>query len=166
VLLDEPWRVSELLVRWRELLRSQESRVGNALWDMMPHNVLVDGGSLYPIDLEWRHAGAGVPEVTERGLLVLAHQLTRAGWSGADPDATMRETAGWLGVLLGLEPSYVDDAVARETRFATVASCGTERATEEVHRAIRAVWEGRLMERTAGSHPSTLAHAGRNEEGK
>jgi hypothetical protein len=146
VLLEEPWRASELLTGWRDLLRQVAPEVGSALWDLLPHNVLVDGTTLRPIDLEWVHEGAGIPEVTERGVLVLAHYLSEAGWDGAAPGSTMRELAGWLGVLLGLDPSYVDDAAAREVTFSTIGSCGSRHATAEVHEAIRKVWEERLAQ--------------------
>jgi precorrin-6B methylase 2 len=144
VLLEEPWRAAELLTGWRELLRERAPVVGPALWDLVPHNVLMDGSTLRPIDLEWEHAFAGVPEVTERGVLVLAHYLTEAGWSGAAPDSPMRELAGWLGVLLGLDPSFVDDAVAREVDFGTIGGCGTRRGAGELRAAIQAIWEDRL----------------------
>ncbi|MFL6142723.1 MAG: methyltransferase [Labedaea sp.] len=153
VLLEEPWRVAELLSGWRDLLRAQAPQVGPALWDLLPHNVLVDGAALHPIDLEWEHATAGVAEVTERGLLVLAHYLTVHGWVGAADDSPMRELAGWLGVLLGLDPSFVDAAAAREVDFGTIGSCGTDRGAEEVRGAIRMVWEQRL-EQKAGEYRS------------
>ena len=160
VLREEPWRASELLTGWRDLLREQAPQVGPALWDLVPHNVLVDGATLRPIDLEWEHAGAGVPEVTERGLLVLAHYLSEAGWEGAAAGSTMRELAGWLGVLLGLDPSYVDEAAAREVSFSTIGSCGSRRGTAAVHEAIRRVWEERLAQPATRYRSAELGHAG------
>jgi hypothetical protein len=156
VLLEEPWRASELLTRWRDLLRERAPEVGPALWDLVPHNVLVDGDTLRPIDLEWEHAGVGVPEVTERGLLVLAHYLSEAGWDGAADGSTMRELAGWLGVLVGLDPSYVDEAAAREVSFSTIGSCGSRRGTAAVHEAIRTVWEERLAQPATGYRSAEL----------
>ncbi|OZM70044.1 transcriptional regulator [Amycolatopsis antarctica] len=144
VLLDEPWRSGELLGRWRDLLAEQAPEVGPALWDLLPHNVLVDGTVLRPIDLEWEHAGAGIPEVTQRGLLVLAHYLTEANWTGAAEGSTMRELAAWLGVVAGIGPSFVDDALEREVHFATVGSCGRSAGTGELSAAIRQVWRQRL----------------------
>ncbi|HEV2780592.1 MAG TPA: rRNA adenine N-6-methyltransferase family protein [Actinophytocola sp.] len=160
VLLEQPWRVTELLAGWRELVRAEAAHPG--LWDLVPHNVLVDGPALRPIDLEWTHAHAGVREVTERGLLVLAHHLTEAGWAGAAPGGTMRELAGWLGVLLGLDPSYVDAAVDREVRFGVLGSCGGERGTTEIRARVRAVWERRLEQRATGYRSLGIGHAERN----
>jgi hypothetical protein len=162
VLLEEPWRVADLLTGWRELVRAG---TGPALWDLLPHNVLVDGAALYPIDLEWEHAHAGEREVVERGLLVLAHYLTEAGWVGAADGGTMRELAGWLGVLLGLDPSYVDEAVAREITFSTIGSCGTDRVTAEVRDAIRSTWEQRLAQPVTRYRSRGLGDAGRDEDG-
>lgn len=147
VLLEEPWRAAELLAAWRELLHTQAPRLGPALWDLIPHNILVDNSMLRPIDLEWKNDGASVPVVIERGLLVLGHYLTEAGWCGAADGGTMRELAGWLGVLLGLEPTFVDTAMAREVEFATIASCGTEYGTAEVRAAIAHVWRKRAEQR-------------------
>ncbi len=153
VLLEEPWRATELLTGWRDLLRTTAPGLGPALWDLVPHNVLVDGDTLRPIDLEWEHARCGVPEVVERGLLVLGHLLADAGWRGAADGGSMRELAGWLGVLLGLEPSYLDRALEREVEFATIASCGTTFATVEVSAAIRSVWQQRVDQRVlVGAH--------------
>ncbi|WP_340685985.1 rRNA adenine N-6-methyltransferase family protein [Amycolatopsis coloradensis] len=147
VLLAAPERAGELLPAWRELLRTEAERGVRALWDLVPHNVVVDGGDLRPIDLEWRHNGAGVAEVTERGVLVLADKLASAGWPGAAEGGTTRELAGWLGVLVGLDPSFVDTAVEREIDFATIGSCGAARGTAEIRAAISDIWHARL-ERT------------------
>ncbi|MEC3981433.1 class I SAM-dependent methyltransferase [Amycolatopsis sp. H20-H5] len=151
VLLAEPWRVTELLTGWRDLLRREANGTGTALWDLVPHNVLVSGSELYPIDLEWHHEGAGVPEVTARGVLVLADLLATAGWSAAAPDGTMRELAGWLGVLIGLDPSFLDEAVEREVTFATIGSCGSDQGVAEIRAAVAEVWAHRLARRTAGA---------------
>ncbi len=144
VLLTEPWRAAELLTGWLALLREQEPLVGPAIWDLVPHNVLVDGAVLRPIDLEWEHHGVGVEEVVERGLLVLAHQLGEAGWRGAAERGSTRELARWLGVLVGVDPAFVEGAVAREVDFATIGSCGSRVGTAEIRGAILAVWEQRL----------------------
>jgi len=161
VILEEPWRVTELLTGWRELVRAHND---SAVWDLVPHNVLVDGQALYAIDLEWEHAHAGEREVVERGLLVLAHYLTEANWAGAAGDGTMRELAAWLGVLLGLHPSYVDDAAAREVAFGVIGGCGTDRGTAPVRDAVRQVWDRRLAQRTTGYGSRELA--GQSENGK
>ncbi|KZB86446.1 hypothetical protein [Amycolatopsis regifaucium] len=144
VLLDEPGRVAELLTGWRDLLRAEAARGVEALWDLVPHNVLVDGATLRPIDLEWRNAGAGFSEVVERGVLVLADKLADAGWSAAADGGSTRELAGWLGVLIGLHPSFVDSALAREVAFSTIGSCGTTHGTDEIHAAIAEIWRSRL----------------------
>lgn len=160
VLRDEPWRAAELLTGWRELLREEAPRVGAGLWDLVPHNVLVgnaDGVVLRPIDLEWRHTGAGVPEVLERGVLVLADQLTAPGWRGAGAGSTMREVAGWLGVLLGLDPSFVDAAVEREVDFATIGSCGAAHGTAGIRAAIAEIWARRLERRADVPEPAESA---------
>lgn len=143
-LLDEPERVAELLTGWRDLLRAEASRGVGALWDLVPHNVLVDGATLRPIDLEWRNAGAGVPEVIERGVLVLADKLADASWSAAADGGSMRDLASWLGVLIGLHPSFVDSAVDREAAFSAIGSCGTASGTDEVRRSIAEIWRSRL----------------------
>jgi Ribosomal RNA adenine dimethylase len=161
VILEEPWRVTELLTGWRELVSAYN---GSAMWDLVPHNVLVDGQALYPIDLEWEHAHAGEREVIERGLLVLAHYLTEAGWAGAAGDGTMRELAGWLGVLLGFHPSYVDEAVAREVAFGVIGVCGTDRASAPVRDGVRQIWDRRLAQRPTRYGSRELA--GQSENGK
>ena len=153
VLRAEPWRAAELLGRWRDLLAEQAADAGPALWDLLPHNVLVDGGALRPIDLEWEHAGAGVREVLERGLLVSAHYLTEAGWAGAAQGGSARELAAWLGVLIGVDPSFVDDALERETHFATIGSCGSSAAAGDVRAAIRQIWTQRLEARVEHRDP-------------
>ncbi len=153
VLLAEPERVGELLSGWRDLVKAEAARGEQALWDLVPHNVIVDSDSLRPIDLEWRHAGAGISEVTERGVLVLADKLAAAGWQGAAEGSSMRELAGWLGVLIGLHPSFVDSAVEREIDFATIGSCGAAHGTAEIRAAIAEIWHARL-ERTVGSPES------------
>ncbi|WP_039922507.1 methyltransferase [Amycolatopsis decaplanina] len=159
VLLDEPERVAELLTGWRDLVRAEAARGVEALWDLVPHNVLVDGATLRPIDLEWRHAGAGVSEVVERGVLVLADKLTDAGWSAAAEGGSMRDLAGWLGVLIGLHPSFVDSALAREAAFSAIGSCGTAHGTDEVRAAIAGVWRTRLA-RTVHEYRSPKVGAG------
>ncbi|WP_037315689.1 methyltransferase [Amycolatopsis orientalis] len=159
VLLDEPERVAELLTGWRDLLRAEAARGVEALWDLVPHNVLVDGTTLRPIDLEWRNAEAGLPEVVERGVLVLADKLADAGWSAAADGGSMRDLAGWLGVLIGLHPSFVDTAVAREVAFSTIASCGTAHGTGEVREAIAEIWRTRLA-RTVHEYRSPKVGAG------
>ncbi|RSM82410.1 methyltransferase [Amycolatopsis sp. WAC 01375] len=159
VLLDEPERVAELLTGWRDLVRTEASRGVEALWDLVPHNVLVDGETLRPIDLEWRNESAGVPEVIERGVLVLADKLADAGWPGAAAGGSMRDLAGWLGVLIGLHPSFVDSAVAREVAFSTIASCGTAHGTDEVRVAIDGIWRTRLA-RTVHEYRSPKVGAG------
>ncbi|WP_414936414.1 class I SAM-dependent methyltransferase [Amycolatopsis sp. cmx-11-51] len=150
VLLAAPERAGDLLPAWRDLLRAEAARGVRALWDLVPHNVVVDGETLHPIDLEWRHTGAGVAEVTERGVLVLADKLASADWRGAADGGTTRELAGWLGVLAGLDPSFVDSAVEREIDFATIGSCGAVHGTAEIRAAISDIWHARL-ERTVHS---------------
>lgn len=152
VLLAEPERAGDLLPAWRELLTAEAARGVRALWDLVPHNVVVDGETLHPIDLEWRHTGAGVAEVTERGVLVLADKLA-AGWRGAGDGGTMRELAGRLGVLAGLDPSFVDSAIEREIDFATIGTCGATHGTAEIRAAISDIWHARL-ERTVDSPES------------
>jgi hypothetical protein len=71
----------------------------------------------------------------------------------------MRELAGWLGVLVGLDPSYVDDAVAREVSFSTVGSCGAWRGTGEIHDAIQTIWEERLAQPATRYRSAELGHA-------
>lgn len=145
VLIEQPWRAAELLGRWRALLTDLAPELGPGLWDLLPHNVLVDAdGGVHPIDLEWEHHGAEVSDVLERGLLVLAHQLAEAGWRGAAEGSTARELAGWLAVAIGARPGFVDAAVEREVRFATLASCGGEVGTDAVADAVRAVWRARV----------------------
>ncbi|WP_216212655.1 methyltransferase domain-containing protein [Amycolatopsis aidingensis] len=147
LLLEQPWRVDPLLAEWRALLDMQEPLVGPALWDLLPHNVLVDGDRLRPIDLEWENARAGPEEVAERGVLVLAHHLCAAGWSGAAPGSTTRETAGWLGVLIGLKPGFVERAVERESHFAAIGASASVLGTRELREEIRAIWLDRLAQR-------------------
>ncbi|MEV7549728.1 methyltransferase [Amycolatopsis sp. NPDC089917] len=159
VLLDEPERVAELLAGWRDLVREEAARGVEALWDLVPHNVLVDGETLRPIDLEWRNADTGVSEVVERGVLVLADKLADAGWSAAADGDSMRDLAGWLGVLIGLHPSFVDSAMEREVVFSTIGSCGTGQGTDEVRESIAGIWRSRL-ERTVHGYRSTKVGAG------
>ncbi len=159
VLLDEPERVAELLTGWRDLVRAEAARGVEALWDLVPHNVLVDGATLRPIDLEWRNAGAGVAEVVERGVLVLADKLADAGWSAAADDGSMRDLACWLGVLIGLHPSFVDGATAREVDFSVIGSSGTVHGTHEVREAIAEIWRTRLQ-RSVHRYRSTDVGAG------
>lgn len=159
VLLAAPERTAELLTGWRDLLRAEASRGVEALWDLVPHNVLVDGAELRPIDLEWRHTGAGVAEVTERGVLVLADKLAEAGWSASADGGSTRDLAGWLGVVIGLHPSFVDSAVEREIGFATIGSCGTKHGTEEIRAAIAEIWRSRLA-RTWHGYRATRVGAG------
>ncbi|WP_410601656.1 methyltransferase [Amycolatopsis sp. lyj-90] len=159
VLLDEPERVAELLTGWRDLVRAEAARGVEALWDLVPHNVLVDGATLRPIDLEWRNAGAGVAEVVERGVLVLADKLADAGWSAAAEDGSMRDLACWLGVLIGLHPSFVDGATAREVDFSVIGSSGTVHGTHEVREAIAEIWRKRLL-RSVHRYRSTDVDAG------
>ncbi|WP_181776812.1 methyltransferase [Amycolatopsis pittospori] len=159
VLLAEPERVAELLTGWRDLLRAEAARGVEALWDLVPHNVLVDGGTLRPIDLEWRHSGVGVPEVVERGVLVLADKLADAGWSAAADGGSVHDLAGWLGVVIGLHPSFVDSAMAREVAFSTIGSCGTAHGTDEVRTSIAEIWRTRLA-RTVHRYRSPKVGAG------
>lgn len=159
VLIAEPERVAELLTGWRDLLREEAARGVEALWDLVPHNVLVDVQTLRPIDLEWRNTDAAVAEVIERGVLVLADKLADARWSAAAEGGSMRELAGWLGVLIGLDPSFVDGAAAREVSFSTIASCGTTHGTDEVRASIAEIWRTRLA-RTVHEYRSTKVGAG------
>lgn len=152
VLLEQPWRARELLMSWQTLLTGHAANVGNALWDLVPHNVLVDGDQLHPIDLEWEHATADVAAVTARGVLVLAQYLSAAGWSGAGAGSTTRDLANWLGALVGLRPHAIDSAVERETRFAAIGASGDLSGTAALRAEIRDTWHQRLDSNVA-THP-------------
>ncbi|HVV20373.1 MAG TPA: class I SAM-dependent methyltransferase [Pseudonocardiaceae bacterium] len=141
VLLDQPWRAAELLCRWRDLVLSAETTPRPGLWDLVPHNVLVTEDGLLPIDLEWEVSDATPADVLARGLLLTADRLAAAGWSGAGERTTVWELACWLGVVVGLDPSFVDEALEREARFQAVsvagAGVGQRRETEYLKAALR-----------------------------
>ncbi|WP_228122465.1 methyltransferase [Saccharothrix syringae] len=152
VLADEPWRLEELLHGWRGLLRGGDGPVADH-WDLVPHNVVVTAAGLRAIDLEWRVEGVTAVEVEERGLLLAADRLARDGWRGAGERTTVRDLAGWLGVLLGHAPAYVDRAAEREARFQAVRISGTTSGAglRREQDYLRAAWRTRLDEAVAGS---------------
>lgn len=141
VLLREPWRAEDLLGRWRDLVLATAAEPRPGLWDLVPHNVLVTDDGLTPIDLEWEVSDATPADVVARGLLLSADRLAGAGWAGAGERTTVWELAAWLGVLIGLSPSFVDDAVEREARFQAVSMTGVgvgqRRETEHLRTALR-----------------------------
>ena len=153
LLAKEPWRVEELLARWRELLHRQVPKLGSAIWDLLPHNLLVTADGLVAIDLEWRVDGMSVAQVEQRGLLLTADKLAAIGWKGAGERTTVRDLAGWLGVLLGHAPSYVDEAVEREARFQAVRICGTTKGAglRREQDYLRTAWQNRLAELVGGA---------------
>ncbi|MFT7835373.1 class I SAM-dependent methyltransferase [Saccharothrix sp. BKS2] len=150
--LDEPWRVEDALCGWRDLLRAEADALGPAIWDLVPHNLVVTAGGLRAIDLEWQVAGVTVAEVEQRGVLLTADQLAGAGWRGAGECTTVRDLAGWLGVLLGHAPNFVEEAAEREARFQATrisgASAGAGLRREQDY--LRAAWRTRLGETVAG----------------
>ena len=148
VLVEQPWRAAELLPAWADLVRAGPS------WDLVPANVLVGtpvGSALHAIDLEWEHADAGADEVIDRGLLLLADELARAGWAGAEPGTSVRDLAAWLGVLLGRPTSFVEAAAEREAQFQAIRRCGATSGPglDSERDAMRLAWRRRLAEETA-----------------
>ncbi|MFJ6670427.1 class I SAM-dependent methyltransferase [Actinosynnema sp. NPDC091369] len=150
--LDEPWRVEDALCGWRDLLHAEAEALGPAIWDLVPHNVLVTDAGLRAIDLDWQVADATVAQVEQRGVLLAADHLARAGWRGAGEHTTVRDLAGWLGVLLGHAPGFIDEAAEREARFQAVrisgASAGAGLRREQDY--LRAAWRTRLNDPVAG----------------
>lgn len=140
-LLERPWLARELLSQWRDLVLDTATTPRPGLWDLVPHNVLLTEDGLRPIDLEWEVADATPADVLARGLLLTADQLAAAGWTGAGERTTVWELAGWLGVLIGLPPSFVDDALEREAWFQAVSitggGVGQRRETEHLRTALR-----------------------------
>ncbi|MFI9810808.1 class I SAM-dependent methyltransferase [Saccharothrix variisporea] len=153
VLEAEPWRAAELLTAWRDMLAARLGELGApAVWDLVPHNLVVTADGLCAIDLEWRVEGADLEWVEQRGLLLTADRLARSGWSGAGERTTVRDLAGWLGVLLGHPPSYVDEAAEREAHFQAARICGgwTGPGLRREREYLRAAWSTRLGEFVAG----------------
>ncbi|MFI6030899.1 methyltransferase domain-containing protein [Amycolatopsis magusensis] len=149
VLAEQPWAATELLSAWRELVHEHAGELGPALWDLLPHNIIVtEDGELRPIDLEWRFTEADPGTVVARGLLLTAERLAGLAWPGAGPSSTVRDVAAWLGALLGVTPDYVDEAVGREARFQAIGVHGGT-PTEEAVGTIRAAWHERLAEAVA-----------------
>ncbi|PWK90760.1 methyltransferase family protein [Lentzea atacamensis] len=153
LLAKEPWRVEELLTTWREVLRERADELGGAIWDLLPHNLLVTADGVVAIDLEWCVEGMSVADVEQRGLLLAADKLAAAGWRGAGERTTVRDLAGWLGVLLGHAPSYVDDTVEREARFQAVRICGITKGAglRREQDYLRTAWQNRLAELVGGA---------------
>ncbi|WP_205669195.1 methyltransferase domain-containing protein [Amycolatopsis suaedae] len=147
LLVAKPWLAEDKLTAWRDLVTERAAELGSALWDLMPHNVVVTAdGTLHPIDLEWRWTPATVESVVDRGLLLVAEQLAAAAWAGAG-GGTVRDLAGWLGTLLGRSPDFVPAAVAREARFQALRQYGdTPVALEREEGKIRTAWYTRLDE--------------------
>ena len=85
-------------------------------------------------------------------LSLAADHLARAGWRGAGEHTTVRDLAGWLGVLLGHAPGFIDEAAEREARFQAVrisgASAGAGLRREQDY--LRAAWRTRLNDPVAG----------------
>ncbi len=152
VLEQEPWRIDELLHTWRDMLAGHLAELGPAVWDLVPHNLVATADGLRATDLEWRIAGADVARVEQRGLLLTADHLARVGWSGAGERTTVRDLAGWLGVLLGHPPSYVDEAAEREAHFQAARICGgwTGPGLRREYAYLAAAWQTRLGELVAG----------------
>ncbi|UQS21870.1 class I SAM-dependent methyltransferase [Amycolatopsis thermalba] len=148
VLIEQPWRAAELLTAWAELVRADPS------WDLIPANVLVTDPPR-AIDLEWVRAGTTAEQVIDRGLLLLADELARAGWTGAAPGTTVRDLAAWLGVLLDRPTAFVDAAAEREAEFQAIRRCGitTGPGLDHERDAMRLAWRRRLAEET-GRHPA------------
>jgi SAM-dependent methyltransferase len=155
-LLAQSWQAQELLGRWRDLVLDATTTPRPGLWDLVPHNVLVTEDGLRPIDLEWEVSDAGPADVVARGLLLTADQLAAAGWTGAGERTTVRELACWLGVLIGLSPGFVDDALEREAWFQAVSvtggGVGQLRETEHLRTALRR----RFAEFVTDGHRATV----------
>jgi len=153
LLAREPWRVEELLSTWRAILHARVQDLGGAIWDLLPHNLLVSGDEVVAIDLEWCVEGMSVEDVEQRGLLLTADKLAAVGWRGAGERTTVRDLAGWLGVLLGHAPSYVDEAVEREARFQAVRICGATKGAglRREQDYLRMAWRNRLAELVGGT---------------
>ncbi|GAA3619920.1 hypothetical protein GCM10022267_02590 [Lentzea roselyniae] len=153
LLVNEPWRLEELLTAWRELLRRDAADLGPAIWDLLPHNLLMTGDELIAVDLEWCVEGMSIEDVEQRGLLLTADKLAAVGWRGAGERTTVRDLAGWLGVLLGHAPSYVDAVVEREAWFQAVRICGSTNGAglRREQDYLRTAWQNRLAELVGGT---------------
>ncbi|MEU0880012.1 class I SAM-dependent methyltransferase [Lentzea sp. NPDC005914] len=153
LMVNEPWRAEELLTAWRDLLHRDAPELGSAIWDLLPHNLLMTDDEIVAIDLEWCVEGIGVTEVEQRGLLLTADKLASVGWRGAGERTTVRDLAGWLGVLLGHAPSYVDAVVEREAWFQAVRICGTPHGAglRREQDYLRTAWQNRLAELVGGN---------------
>lgn len=154
VLLREPWRAEDLLSRWRDIVFATEPRAG--LWDLVPHNVLVTEDGLVPIDLEWEVGDATPADVVARGLLLSADRLAGAGWAGAGERTTVWELAAWLGVLIGLSPSFVDDAIEREARFQAVSMTGVGLGQRREIEHLRTALRHRFADFVSDGHRTTV----------
>ncbi|MFD1147833.1 SAM-dependent methyltransferase [Saccharothrix hoggarensis] len=153
VVAREPWRAEEMLLAWRDVLHSGHgAELGPAAWDLVPHNLLVTADGLRAIDLEWQVADLTLTQVEQRGLLLTADHLARAGWRGAGERTTVRDLAGWFGVLLGHSPSYVEQAAELEACFQAtrVVGSSTGAGLRREQDYLRAAWRTRLDEPVAG----------------
>ncbi|GAB3503617.1 class I SAM-dependent methyltransferase [Amycolatopsis cihanbeyliensis] len=161
---ERPWLAEDLLRAWHDLIRERAGEFGDALWDLLPRNIVVTAdGRLHPIDLEWRLAGTVPDEVVERGLLLTAEHLASLSWPGAGSHNTVRDLAGWLGRLLHKDISYVERAVTREARFQTLRWSGGatgEAALEAQREEIAGAWYRRLDEHVPVSGDTAVKEDG------
>ena len=112
--------VQALLARWIDLVDSKIAAGGPVLWDLVPHNLILRGDTVNPIDQEWVLAGDDWHPVIRRGIFWLASRLAerRAVPEWFDGDS-IADGAIQLGELVGLAPEsrwledfYFEEAVA------------------------------------------------------
>jgi len=146
----QPELTEKSLMDWKNLVHTQAAKLSSALWELVPHNVVVtQDGISHPIDLEWGFIEAKPTTVIERGLLLLAENLASRGWARANVRSTVEDLAAQLGDFLEMDSSFIDDAVEREVRFQALKLCGNTTLTSVLRsheRKIRAAWQNRLKE--------------------
>ncbi len=113
--------LQEWLARWSELVEAN-SAPGAIPLDLVPGNIIVDrSGAPHAIDQEWFREGDRTEEVLQRGVIWLAHHLTKLTppdrWAGK----TVADVALLLGSHVGLTAKqWFADALQREVEFQAV----------------------------------------------
>jgi SAM-dependent methyltransferase len=161
-----------LLVRWAELVRSTAVRGSSALWDFVPHNMIVrEDGELVAIDQEWELEGADAEVILRRGIYWLAVRIVKTAPREIEHFAgTTRDLMLVLGPVVGLDPTglWIEDFLGEEavmsSRLERVPEGETPESFEELHRGALRSLLGAGLTRDDGDENLTASTLRRIEE--
>ncbi len=120
VLVSQPMRRAAFLAAWRRVVIAAHDGLPGGDWliDAVPRNVRVDAdGQLHLIDQEWVWRGeCSVDAIVRRGVFLFVLDLVEAV-PATDAGLTVRAMAEGIGVDMGLDGDWIDQAIAFEAEL-------------------------------------------------